>query len=54
MHRKYNARRTGRGRYRLLGTASQYAPGKIHEVLGARISSGRVSSFILTPLAAGD
>ncbi|MDQ3678860.1 MAG: hypothetical protein M3401_19025 [Actinomycetota bacterium] len=54
MHRKYNARRTGRGRYKLLGIPSPYAPGKTHEVLGARISSGRVSSFILSPFAAGD
>ncbi len=54
MHRKYNARRTGHGRYRLLGRPSQYAPGKTDEVLGARISSGRVSSFILAPFAAGD
>lgn len=54
MHRKYRARRIGRGRYRLLGRPSPYAPGKTHEVLGARIANGRVSSFILSPLAAGD
>lgn len=55
MRRKYDARRTGRGRYSLLRKASIFGPpGSTDEVLGARISNGRVSSFILTPLAAGD
>jgi len=54
MRRKYHARRTGRGRYSLVRQPSPYAPGTVEEVLGARISNGRVSSFVLTPLAAGD
>jgi len=55
MRKKYNAHRTGRGRYSLLRKRSIYGPpGSTDEVLGARISKGRVSSFILTPLAAGD
>jgi len=54
MHRKYNARRTGRGRYRLLGTESPYDPSRTDEVLGTRISNGRVSSFVLSPFAAGE
>ena len=55
MRKKYNARRTGKGRYSLLRKRSIYGPpGTTMEVLGARISNGRVSSFVLTPLAAGD
>jgi hypothetical protein len=55
MRKKYDAHRTGPGRYSLLRKRSIFGPpGTTMEVLGARIRNGGVSSFVLTPLAAGD
>jgi len=55
MFKKYDQRRTGPGRYSLVRRASPFGPpGTIQEILGARISNGKVSSFVVSPFAAGD
>lgn len=54
MRRRYRERRTGRGRYTLVRKRSFIGTSGFQEVLGANVRGGRVSSFKLTPLAAGD